>query len=126
MDKIRQIAENIKTLRKKKNWSQSELAEKIGVHLTHINRIENGKYNPSIEDIIKLSEIFEVSIEEIFNTTGDKKNTIDVLQNTPLYQKIKLIEKLNEKDKNTILNVIDSILAKNKFKDFFQKNAAIL
>lgn len=124
MSKLKQIAENIKILRKSKNWSQTELAEKIGVHLTHISRIENGKYNPSVDDLVKLSEVFEISVDDILNKISNKKQTLEAVQNTPLYQKIKLIEQLDEKDQTTILNVIDSIITKNKFKDFLTQQFA--
>ena len=37
------LGANVKRLRKEHGWSQTELAEKVGVHLNHINRIETGK-----------------------------------------------------------------------------------
>jgi hypothetical protein len=37
-----------------------------------------------------------------------------------------LIQELEEKDKNTIFNIIETMLTKKKFKDFFQKNVAAL
>ncbi len=40
------LAENLKRLKKERGWSQTQLAEQIGSHLSHINRIETGRYNP--------------------------------------------------------------------------------
>ena len=40
--------------------------------------------------------------------------------------RLKLIDQLEEEDKSTILKIIDTMLTKKKFKDFFNKNVASL
>jgi len=95
------------------------MADKIKAHLSHINRIETGKYPPSLDDLIKIADVLEVPLEQLF-AEANKKNSIDAIADTPLYQKIKLIEQLDDKDKDTIINVIDSILTKHKMKDLLQ------
>lgn len=67
------IGKFIKSLREGKNWSQETLANKLHCERTKINRIENGKRYVKIEDLILLSELFEVSLEELI--AGEKKNT---------------------------------------------------
>ena len=121
MTQLNNIGINIKVYRKANKLSQGQLAEKLGVHLTHISRIENGKYKPSIDDLIKLSDIFELSIDDIVKGKTDEKQVEEDLQKTPLYEKIKMVEQLAEQDKNTILNVIDSMITKKKFKDFLEQ-----
>lgn len=61
----------IRELRKAKNWSQETLADKLCCERTKINKIENGKRYVNMEDLILLSEIFELSIEELI--TGEKR-----------------------------------------------------
>lgn len=41
-------------------------------------------------------------------------------------ERLKLIEQLEEEDKNAVYRIIDTMLTKSKFKDFFQKNVAAL
>jgi len=41
-------------------------------------------------------------------------------------EQVKLIQQLDEKDRNTVLNIIDTMLTKRKFKEFFRKNVAVL
>lgn len=41
-------------------------------------------------------------------------------------ERLKLIEQLEEEDKNAVYRIIDTMLTKSKFKDFFQKNVATL
>ena len=59
------LAENIRKYRKEKNMSQDELAEKLGVSRQSISLWENGQTQPTIENIIALAKIFNVSTDAI-------------------------------------------------------------
>ncbi len=56
----------LEQIRKKKGYTQEELADKLEVSRQTVNSIENGRYNPSIILAFKISKLFHVSIEEIF------------------------------------------------------------
>lgn len=56
----------IKVERAKLNITQSELAERIGVSRQTINSIEIGKYIPSTMLALKLSRLFKITVNEIF------------------------------------------------------------
>ncbi len=57
---------NIKIQRAIANLTQAELAEKIGVSRQTINAMELGKYVPSTVLALKISKVFEKSVNEIF------------------------------------------------------------
>lgn len=57
---------NIKELRKGKRLRQEDLAEILGVTRQTIIAIENNKYDPTLELAMKISEYFEVSVNEVF------------------------------------------------------------
>lgn len=57
----------LKVLRAERNWSQAVLADKVGVSRQTINAIETGKYDPSLPLAFKLSRLFNLSIEEVFD-----------------------------------------------------------
>ncbi len=65
------LSKNLKLLRKKGGWSQSQLAEQTGSHLSHINRIETGKYNPPLDVVQKLASVFDVSIDYLISDTDE-------------------------------------------------------
>ncbi|RBA27507.1 transcriptional regulator [Flavobacterium tibetense] len=44
----------------------------------------------------------------------------------PDFEKLHLINQLDEEDKTTIFKIVDTMLTKKKFKDFFNKNVAAL
>ena len=58
---------NIKELRKSKSLRQEDLAEILGVTRQTIIAIENNKYDPTLEPAMKISEYFEMSVNEIFS-----------------------------------------------------------
>lgn len=56
---------NIKTLRKSKKLSQTELGEKIGVTKQQICVWEKSIYQPRMENLVKLAEALEVSVNDL-------------------------------------------------------------
>ena len=56
----------LKEIRKTRRLSQSELAKALGISRQAVNGFESGKYTPSLEMALKIAQILEVSIEEIF------------------------------------------------------------
>lgn len=56
----------IKVERAKKNWTQADLAEKIGVSRQTVNSIETGKFIPSTLLALKMAMVFETTVEAVF------------------------------------------------------------
>ncbi|WP_312654395.1 helix-turn-helix transcriptional regulator [Proteiniclasticum sp.] len=67
------IENHIRVFRAKEGLTQEDLAKKVEVTRQTIISLEKGSYTPSLELAFKLSEIFEVSIEEIFYQVEDAK-----------------------------------------------------
>lgn len=64
---------NIKLFRAKMGYTQEDLAQKVNVTRQTIISLEKGSYTPSLELAFKLSDVFQVPIEEIFYRTEDEK-----------------------------------------------------
>lgn len=60
------LKNTIKVQRAKKDITQEDLAELVGVTRTTINYVENGKWVPSTILALKIARVFEVSFEEVF------------------------------------------------------------
>ncbi|OGE88360.1 MAG: transcriptional regulator [Candidatus Doudnabacteria bacterium RIFCSPLOWO2_02_FULL_49_13] len=61
------IQNNIKELRIKKNVTQEQLSEAVGVSRQTIVAIEKGNYTPSLLLAINLASFFDVSVEKLFS-----------------------------------------------------------
>lgn len=57
---------SLKVVRKKKKITQEQLSELVGVSRQSINAIERGKYTPSTVLALKISDIFNTSVNKIF------------------------------------------------------------
>ena len=119
------LAENIKKLREKKALLQKQVAAEIGLKPAHYNKIEKGIIDPSVEILDKLAKLFGLTIDQIVHLEGDVPKEITV-EDKGVAEQVKLIQELDDKDKNTIFSIIDTMLTKKKFKDFFNKNVAAL
>ena len=58
----------LKVLRATRDWSQSDLADRLAVSRQSVNAIETGKYDPSLPLAFRIAELFGLSIEEIFHS----------------------------------------------------------
>ncbi|MBA3863715.1 MAG: helix-turn-helix transcriptional regulator [Erythrobacter sp.] len=56
----------LKVLRAERDWSQQDLAERLGVSRQSVNAIETGRYDPSLPLAFTISELFGLPIEAIF------------------------------------------------------------
>lgn len=66
----------LKNEREKKGWSQDELAEKIYVSRQSVSKWENNKNYPSIETIINLSDLFDITIDELLRSDDRLKEKV--------------------------------------------------
>ena len=58
----------LRELRAAKEWSQSDLADKLGVSRQTVNAIETEKYDPSLPLALKVARLFKKKIEDIFES----------------------------------------------------------
>ncbi|WP_445386127.1 helix-turn-helix transcriptional regulator [Robiginitalea sp. IMCC44478] len=56
----------IRVLRAERQWTQEELADSVGVSRQTINAIEKGKFDPSLPTAFKISRLFDLPIEQLF------------------------------------------------------------
>ncbi len=67
------FAEKLKSVRKQAGMSQEQLAEKLGVSRQAITKWETDAGIPDIENIMAVSALFDISIDELLNEKGAKK-----------------------------------------------------
>ena len=51
-----EVVEQLKNARRAQNVTQEMLAERVGTKKSNISRLESGKYNPSLDFLIKVAE----------------------------------------------------------------------
>ena len=61
----------LKVLRAERDWTQGDLADRVGASRQTVNSIETGKYDPSLPLAFKIARLFGRPIEEIFEPDTD-------------------------------------------------------
>lgn len=97
------FGEKIKNEREKKGWSQDQFAEKIFVSRQSVSKWETNKNYPSIEILINISILFDISIDELLRSDENLKNK--VIEDSKSNYKIDF-----KKEFLTILGIIISII----------------
>lgn len=113
--------EQISKLRKRNNMNQTELAEKMNVRQYVVSSWETGRSEPSIEQLIKLSDIFNVSIDYLldkpFIIVNNENDFNKVIENIKLDSEddfinevFNLCNDLNIEKKKKMLEIIKASL----------------
>ena len=66
------ISRNLKSLRKKNQYTQEDIAEKINVSRQSVAQWENGESTPDIESCIKLANLYNVKLDDLVNHSEEK------------------------------------------------------
>lgn len=109
------FSQKIKELRTEKNWKQDALAKELGLDMRQISLYENNKNSPSIETVVKIAQVFNVSIDYLL---------IDDYPRSPLHfkdnaftNKLNELEILQQDEKEALLKIMDSLIYKNKIQN---------
>src|SRR4051812_18509031 len=105
------LSDRIKELRKKKDMSQSELADKVGISYAQIGRYETKGAQPPAGTLKKIADTLGVSSDFLIYGASDEKAKAK-LSDTDLINQFKAIEELDEEDRNVIKKLIDAFVTK--------------
>lgn len=104
------IGRNAKRFRNMKRLTQEIVSEKVGITPEYLSKFENGRYNASIYNIIKLCQIFDITPNELLQ---------DFFQDTPhgiselIYTEA---NKLSQKNQEAVLNLIKGLSSEKEEK----------
>jgi len=119
------LADNIKNIREEKEFKQVEVAAHIGVDKSAYSKIEKGQRALTVEELQKMAQLFNLTTDQILNYDGKMPKEV-VIEDKTAVEQLRLIQQLDEDDRQTIFKLIDKMLTNKKFKDFYQKNIAAL
>jgi putative transcriptional regulator len=60
------VRNRLKVLRAERNWSQTDLGDRVGVSRQAVTAIETGKFDPSLPLALRIARLFGQRVEEIF------------------------------------------------------------
>jgi len=110
----RALGKRIKQLRKDKGWTQKELANRIGASYAQLNKYEAGQNTPPLDRLILLAEALDTSVDHLL--TGDPGGNIPIY-NTRLIQRMQVIEGFAPEEKETVIELLDAMIAKHNIQN---------
>ncbi|MEZ5045298.1 MAG: helix-turn-helix transcriptional regulator [Saprospiraceae bacterium] len=115
----------IKKIREDKGFMQKEVSAHLGIGNSNYNKLENGKRELSVAELKQLTLLFNLTADQILNYANVVPEEITV-EDKPDFEKLHLINQLDEEDRSIVFTMVDKLLTNKKFKHFFQKNVAAL
>ncbi|GEP93728.1 Transcriptional regulator, contains XRE-family HTH domain [Chitinophaga terrae (ex Kim and Jung 2007)] len=118
MSQKNNLGNRILELRKSKSWSQSDLADKVGISYAQIGRYETKGAQPPAEVIKKIAEALDTSVDYlIYGSAADKAS--EALHDAEVIRYFKEIEALPHADKDALLRVIAAFIRDVKTKQTY-------
>ena len=108
------LPDQIKALRKEHGWSQADLATRVGGDAGQISRYENGKITPSVDVVVRLAEIFDVSTDYLLVDGATRR----AFRPTPdeLTDRLSDLSALTEADRTALAHILDGLLANTRIR----------
>ena len=109
------FAVNLSRLRRKRQWSQRELAERLHTDHTMVTRWEKGKVVPRLDTIGRIAAALEVSEDELMSGTASTVISVssEDPELTPLLSKI---HQLDRRDREALKTVLEAMLTRSQLK----------
>jgi transcriptional regulator with XRE-family HTH domain len=112
------IGQRIQELRKEKGFSQTDLAEKVGISYAQISRYETKGAQPPAEVLSKLAQTLNTSVDYIIYGNAHEKATA-TLNDAKLISYFKEVEKMPDEEKGTVLKVLAALIHEYKTQQVF-------
>jgi transcriptional regulator with XRE-family HTH domain len=103
------LGERIAELRKEKDLSQQDLADKVKISRAQMNRYENQAVQPPADVLNKLSKVLDTTVDYIINGAIEAKAKA-ALKDNKILEQYKELEHMPEPEKLMIVKVINALI----------------
>ncbi len=113
VDTLAGFAERLRSLRKQKNLSQTELGQQAGLHYTHIGRFERGLSRPGGDTLKRLADALDVTGDYLLEGAEDEAAKAK-FSDRELLKQFQEVERLPDADKHVVKTLLDAFLTKKQ------------
>lgn len=109
---MRGFGARLKRYREEQGFSQQQLADAIGIHLSQLSRIEREASTPSAETLIALARALHASVDTLL--VGDRSaEPSQPIRNVRLLERFQKLENIDRDEQETAIKLIDALIAKH-------------
>jgi len=106
------FAKRLRKLRKENDLTQEELGKKLGYNKSNVSHLESGRNKPQLDVLLKLSEIFDITVDYLVGKT-DHKNASRISSEDVSKEQLKKLKKLFDEFDLDYIEVISEAKEKN-------------
>lgn len=110
------FSERLKKARQKKGFTQEKLSKLTGINQKVISKYEQGVILPGADNLQKLIIALGITADYLLLPQATMKD-VPRVKDPELYERYFVIESLSEKERESVLFLLNSIIAQQKFKD---------
>lgn len=116
----------LRKLREGRGLTQRELAERIEMEVAQVTRYERGQALPNAETLASLARILDVSLDLLLlGQEPDHPRPAEApVLDLPLLERFRDVQKLSKRDREAVLLLIDSVLARNDVESRLRRRAS--
>ncbi|MBL8113357.1 MAG: helix-turn-helix transcriptional regulator [Acidobacteria bacterium] len=117
------FGQRLRSYREKRSLTQQDLAQAIGATVMMISRYERGIHLPTADKAVAICEVLHVTADALLR--GDRNGEESVpFDNVRLFERMKILDRLPRSEQNTVLDVIDAVIARHEIKDVVTRRSA--
>ena len=108
---LKAFGARLKELRKQRSWTQKELAAKVAIRFSQLNKYESGLHAPPPERLVELAEVLDTTVDYLL--TGDLAEGVP-LHSTRLLDRFRALEGFDADDQEAVIRLLDAMILKHK------------
>ena len=113
------FAQRLRTLRKARDLSQTQLGEKAGLHYTHIGRFERGTSRPGGDTLTRLADALDTTSDYLLQGASDEAAAARVTDRDLLRQ-FQAVEHLPDADKQVVKTLLDAFITRRQIENIIR------
>ncbi len=104
---VANIGAKLRRLRKARDLTQADLARQIGIQQSDLSRMEKGEYRVSLDNLIKLLNVFDVQISEFFGEAADRPQPMQRPLSRDDMQVLHLLRQLSDEGRREAMEFLE-------------------
>ena len=111
---MEEFARRLKEFRISRGLKQNEVADLLAISPRVYNRWERGGAVPRLDTLVRLADIFQVTLDELSGRRKVKEDDAVRIQNPRLHKLYREIDKLGPEDQQALVILLDSLVKRSQ------------
>ena len=111
---MEEFSKNLKTFRNARGLNQNQVAALLSVSPRVYNRWERGSAVPRLDTLVRLADIFNVTLDELSGRKEPQEHDEIKVRNPKLHSLYRELDKLSHEDQKALVILLDSLIKRSQ------------